>query len=71
MLAGGLVLSRARSDSGSGKSMLLRTLREDLGTEASDHDGVEIDPAKALVNTVGRGFTEALSLLANLNQPEL
>jgi hypothetical protein len=51
--------------------MLLRALREDLGAEASDLDGVEIDPAKALVDAVGRGFTEALSLLANLNQPEL
>ena len=66
-----MVLSRARSDSGSGKPMLLRALREDLGAEASDLDGVEIDPAKALVDAVGRGFTEALSLLANLNQPEL
>jgi len=51
--------------------MLLRALREDLGAEASDHDGIEIDPAMVLVYAVGRSFTEALSLLANLNQPEL
>ena len=51
-------------DSGSGKSVLLRALEEDLGDQAINIDDVEIDPEKPLIDTVGKTFKEALSLLS-------
>ncbi len=53
-------------DSGSGKSALLRALRKDLGDEAADIDDLEIDEDKPIVDTVGDGFSEALSLLSRV-----
>lgn len=53
-------------DSGSGKSALLRALREDLGDEAADIDELEIDGDRPIVDTVGDSFSEALSLLSRV-----
>ena len=53
-------------DSGSGKSVLLRALEEDLGDQAINIDDVEIDPDKPLIDTVGKTFQEALSLLSRV-----
>ena len=40
-------------DSGSGKSVLLRALREDLGSEAVDMADVQVDENKPLIDTIG------------------
>jgi len=53
-------------DSGSGKSVLLRALAEDLGDKAINIDDVEVDPEKPLIDTVGRTFQEALTLLSKV-----
>ena len=52
-------------DSGSGKSVLLRALKEDLGPEAADMDEAgPPDPEAPIVDTVGATFQEALRLLS-------
>ena len=53
-------------DSGSGKSVLLRAMKKDLGDEAIDIDEVEVDPDKPIVETVGETFDEALELLSRV-----
>ena len=53
-------------DSGSGKSALIRALREDLGDEAADIDDLEVDEDKSIIDTVGGSFSEALSLLSRV-----
>jgi len=53
-------------DSGSGKSVLLRAMKKDLGDEAIDIDEVEVDPEKPIVETVGETFDEALELLSRV-----
>ena len=53
-------------DSGSGKSVLLRALEEDLGDQAINIADVEIDPEKPLIDTVGKTFQEALTLLSRV-----
>jgi len=53
-------------DSGSGKSVLLRALAEDLGDKAINIADVEIDPEKPLIDTVGETFQEALTLLSKV-----
>lgn len=40
-------------DSGSGKSVLLRAIRADLGEEAIDLSEVQVDPDTPLIETVG------------------
>jgi dephospho-CoA kinase len=47
-------------DSGSGKSVLLRALRQDLGSEAVDISEVDIDLDKPLIETVGASVEEGL-----------
>ena len=53
-------------DSGSGKSVLLRALRVDLGDEAIDLSEVSVDPEKPLIETVGATVEEGLELLSKV-----
>jgi ABC-type transport system involved in cytochrome c biogenesis ATPase subunit len=53
-------------DSGSGKSVLLRAIRADLGDEAIDLSEVEVDPDKPLIETVGATVEEGLELLSKV-----
>jgi ABC-type ATPase with predicted acetyltransferase domain len=53
-------------DSGSGKSVLLRALRKDLGEEAVDLSEVTIDDEKPLIETVGATAEEGLELLSKV-----
>jgi len=53
-------------DSGSGKSVLLRALRKDLGDEAVDLSEVTIDTEKPLIETVGATVEEGLELLSKV-----
>ena len=53
-------------DSGSGKSVLLKAFKKDLGEEAVDMADVEFDPAKPLIGTVGKTFEEGLELLSRV-----
>ncbi|HLE74910.1 MAG TPA: hypothetical protein VI864_02570 [Candidatus Bathyarchaeia archaeon] len=51
-------------DSGSGKSVLLRAIRQDLGDEAIDMPEVYVDSEKPLIETVGATVEEGLELLS-------
>jgi ABC-type transport system involved in cytochrome c biogenesis ATPase subunit/GNAT superfamily N-acetyltransferase len=53
-------------DSGSGKSVLLRAIRKDLGDEAVDLNEVSVDPEKPLIETVGKTVEEGLELLSKV-----
>ena len=53
-------------DSGSGKSVLLRAIRADLGVEAIDLSEVAVDPDKPLIETVGATVEEGLELLSKV-----
>jgi ABC-type lipoprotein export system ATPase subunit/GNAT superfamily N-acetyltransferase len=53
-------------DSGSGKSVLLKAIRQDLGDEAIDISEVEVDEDKPLIETVGKTVEEALELLSKV-----
>jgi ABC-type lipoprotein export system ATPase subunit len=53
-------------DSGSGKSVLLRALREDLGGEAIELNEIKIDQDKPLIETVGATVEEGLELLSKV-----
>jgi len=53
-------------DSGSGKSVLLRAIRQDLGDEAIDLSEVRIDADKPLIETVGATVEEGLELLSRV-----
>jgi ABC-type ATPase with predicted acetyltransferase domain len=53
-------------DSGSGKSVLLRAIRVDLGDEAVDLSEVTVDPEKPLIETVGATVEEGLELLSKV-----
>jgi ABC-type lipoprotein export system ATPase subunit/GNAT superfamily N-acetyltransferase len=53
-------------DSGSGKSVLLRALRKDLGEEAADLDDVNVDVEKPLIETIGSTLEEGLELLSKV-----
>ena len=54
-------------ESGSGKSVLLRALEEDLGSDnVVNIDEVLVDGEKPLIDTVGRTFQEGLSLLSKV-----
>src|SRR5664280_514712 len=53
-------------DSGSGKSVLLRAIRADLGAEAIDLSEVAVDPEKPLIETVGATVEEGLELLSKV-----
>lgn len=51
-------------DSGSGKSVLLGALEEDLGDEAFNIGDVNVDVGTPIIDTIGRTFKEALGLLS-------
>jgi ABC-type ATPase with predicted acetyltransferase domain len=53
-------------DSGSGKSVLLRAIRADLGEEAIDLSEVAVDPEKPLIETVGATVEQGLELLSKV-----
>jgi len=53
-------------DSGSGKSVLLRAIRADLGDEAADLSEVTVDPEKPLIETVGATVEEGLIKLVGI-----
>jgi ABC-type ATPase with predicted acetyltransferase domain len=53
-------------DSGSGKSVLLRAIRADLGEEAIDLSEVAVDPDKPLIETVGATVEQGLELLSKV-----
>jgi ABC-type ATPase with predicted acetyltransferase domain len=53
-------------DSGSGKSVLLRVIRADLGEEAIDLTEVQVDLDKPLIETVGATVEQALELLSKV-----
>jgi len=53
-------------DSGSGKSVLLRAVKEDLGEDAIDVADVQIDEDRPLVETVGSSVEEAIELLSRV-----
>lgn len=53
-------------DSGSGKSVLLRAVKEDLGDEAINMTEVEVSPDKPLIETVGATVEEGLELLSKV-----
>jgi len=51
-------------DSGSGKSVLLKAIKKDLGEEAVDMADIQPDPEKPLIETVGKNLNEGLELLS-------
>jgi len=53
-------------DSGSGKSVLLKATKQDLGEEAIDMADIRINQDKPLIDTVGETFNEALELLSKV-----
>ena len=53
-------------DSGSGKSVLLKAIKQDLGDEAVDISEVEVDVDKPLIETVGETVEEGLELLSKV-----
>lgn len=53
-------------DSGSGKSVLLRAIRADLGDEAIDLTEVAVDPEKPLIESVGATVEQGLELLSKV-----
>jgi ABC-type lipoprotein export system ATPase subunit/GNAT superfamily N-acetyltransferase len=53
-------------DSGSGKSVLLKALKQDLGAEAADTKNLTINPTEPIIETLGKNTTEALELLSKV-----
>jgi len=53
-------------DSGSGKSVLLKALKEDLGDEAVDIADLQAQSDKPLIETVGETVEEGLELLSRV-----
>jgi ABC-type transport system involved in cytochrome c biogenesis ATPase subunit/GNAT superfamily N-acetyltransferase len=53
-------------DSGSGKSVLIRAIRKDLGEEAIDLSEVSIEADMPLIETVGETIEEGLDLLSKV-----
>jgi len=53
-------------DSGSGKSVLLRAVKQDLDEDAVDVADVQIDMDRSLVETVGSSVEEAIELLSRV-----
>jgi ABC-type ATPase with predicted acetyltransferase domain len=53
-------------DSGGGKSLLLRALREDLGSEAATPGELPEPPDGPIIDAVGGSFQEALDLLGRV-----
>jgi ABC-type transport system involved in cytochrome c biogenesis ATPase subunit/GNAT superfamily N-acetyltransferase len=53
-------------DSGSGKSVLLRAIKKDLGDEAVDVADIQVPHDKPLIETVGKTVEEGFELLAKV-----
>jgi len=53
-------------DSGSGKSVLLRAIKADLGSEAIDLSEIQIDADKPIIETVGATVEKGLQLLSEV-----
>jgi ABC-type lipoprotein export system ATPase subunit/GNAT superfamily N-acetyltransferase len=53
-------------DSGSGKSILLKAIKKDLGQEAIDITKIPINPEKPIIETVGKTLNQALELLSKV-----
>ena len=53
-------------DSGSGKSVLLKAIKNDLGSEAVDMADIHADRDKPLIETVGETVEEGLELLSRV-----
>ncbi|MEM3668878.1 MAG: GNAT family N-acetyltransferase [Candidatus Bathyarchaeia archaeon] len=53
-------------ESGSGKSILLKAMKQDLGTEAIDIADIHTDSEKPIIETVGKTFNQALELLSKV-----
>jgi ABC-type transport system involved in cytochrome c biogenesis ATPase subunit/GNAT superfamily N-acetyltransferase len=53
-------------DSGSGKSALLKALKQDLGAEAQDAKDLKIDPNQPIIETVGANTTQAIEALSQV-----
>lgn len=53
-------------DSGSGKSVLLKAIRADLGSEALDLSEVQIDTEKPIIETIGATIEQAIELLSKV-----
>ena len=53
-------------DSGSGKSVLLRAIKEDLGTEAVDMGDLQVVRDKPLIEIIGATVEEGLELLSKV-----
>jgi ABC-type lipoprotein export system ATPase subunit/GNAT superfamily N-acetyltransferase len=53
-------------DSGSGKSILLKAIKKDLGDEAIDMADIHVEPSKPLIETVGKTVEEGLELLSRV-----
>jgi ABC-type transport system involved in cytochrome c biogenesis ATPase subunit/GNAT superfamily N-acetyltransferase len=53
-------------DSGSGKSVLLRAIKKDLGDEAIDVADIQVPQDKPLIETVGKTVEEGFELLAKV-----
>jgi ABC-type lipoprotein export system ATPase subunit/GNAT superfamily N-acetyltransferase len=53
-------------DSGTGKSVLLRALKQDLGEEAIEMADVRVDSSKPLIETVGSTLEQGLELLSRV-----
>ncbi|MEM3788631.1 MAG: ATP-binding cassette domain-containing protein [Candidatus Bathyarchaeia archaeon] len=51
-------------ESGSGKSALLKAIKEDLGQEATDLAEIQPNPEKPIIETVGKNLSQALELLS-------
>jgi len=53
-------------DSGSGKSVLLRAIKQDLAREALDSIEMRVDEDKPIIDTIGKTFNKALELLTKV-----
>ena len=53
-------------DSGSGKSVLLKALEQDLKPKTVNLDTIQIDPDKPLIDEVGKNFEDGLTLLSRV-----
>ncbi|MEM2971312.1 MAG: GNAT family N-acetyltransferase [Candidatus Bathyarchaeia archaeon] len=51
-------------DSGSGKSVLLKAIKNDLGRKAIDITQIKPNPNKPLIDTIGKNLNEGLELLS-------
>ena len=53
-------------DSGSGKSALLKAIKQDLGNEAQDTKEIPIEINKHIIDTVGENTTSAIEALSKV-----